>query len=114
MPFSPKERDRELFRAMSEASGILDRHLMGMQKDDFLIDIKTQDAVAMRLQQILESASKISAEAKNDLKIDWVSMIAMRHRVSHHYAAVDPKVVWQIVRELSEFKKLIEWAKKNV
>lgn len=114
MSFSPQERDRELSRTIVEAFGYIERYVDGIDESAFVIDRKTQDAVSMRLQQILECASKLSDESKSKLNIDWVSLTAMRHKVSHHYVDVDPKIVWQVIKNLAEFKKLIVWVKTNI
>ena len=74
MSFSPKERDRELSRTITEAFGHIQRYVQDVDQSAFLIDRKTQDAVSMRLQQILECASKLSEETKAKLKIDWISL----------------------------------------
>lgn len=68
----------------------------------------------MRLQQVLECASKLSLESKKHLDIDWPSMIAMRNKVSHHYIDIDPNIIWEVTQEFAEFKKLVKWAAKNV
>lgn len=112
--FSAAERDKELSRTIVEAFGYIQRYVEGFDQASFLIDRKTQDAVSMRLQQVLECATKLSQETKNQLKIDWSSLIAMRNKVSHHYIDVDPKIIWEVVQELDEFKQLIKWAKKNI
>ena len=66
------------------------------------------------LTQILECSSKLSTTAKAKLKIDWPSLVAMRNKISHSYVDVDAEIVWEVVNELEEFSKLIEWAKKNI
>ncbi len=114
MSFDFRERDQDLARAIAEAFGYIQRYVDGLEQSAFLIDKKTQDAVAMRLQQILECATKLSLEVKTKLKIDWPSLIAMRNKVSHHYIDVDPNIVWEVTQEFDEFQKLIEWAKKNI
>ena len=113
MSFSPKERDMELARTIVEAHCAIQRYVEGMSSPDFLMDQKTQDAVCMRLQQILECSAKLSESVKGKLDIEWASLIAMRHKVSHHYVDVDPSVVWEVTQEFDEFKKLIDWAKEN-
>lgn len=113
MSFSYQERDRELSRIIVEAFGYIQRHLDGFSISSFLIDKKTQDAVSMRLQQILECSIKLSNETKNQLKIDWPSIIAMRNKISHHYIDVNPHVIWEVTQDFEEFKKLIKWAQKH-
>ena len=78
------------------------------------MDCKTQDAVCMRLQQILECSSKLSMASKLRLKIDWPSLVAMRNKISHSYVDVDADIVWEVIDELEEFSKLIDWAKQNI
>ncbi len=112
--FSPSERDREYYRNISEANSLIERYLLDMKQSEFLIDTKTQDAVAMRLQQILECSSKLSQEAKNKLKINWNALVAMRNKISHSYVDVDAEIVWEVINEFEEFQKLIEWAKTNI
>lgn len=114
MSFSSRERDLELARAISEAFTQINIYLDEFDLEEFLLDRKTQDAVSMRLQQILECATKISQEEKSKLRIDWSSLVAMRNKVSHHYIDVDPRVVWEVTREFDEFKFLIRWAQQNI
>jgi uncharacterized protein with HEPN domain len=114
LSFNPIDRDKELSRTITEAFGYIERYLEGLDQSSFLIDRKTQDAVSMRLQQILECSIKLSTETKYHLRIDWPSLIAMRNKVSHHYIDVDPKIIWEVVQSFDEFKKLINWAKKSL
>ena len=64
MSFSPEERDQELSRNIIEAMEHIRRYTQDLQQSEFLIDTKTQDAVAMRLQQVLECAAKLSVGTK--------------------------------------------------
>ncbi len=114
MSFDIAERDKELFRNIVEAFGFIQRYTDGLQQSAFLIDAKTQDAVSMRLQQILECASKLSSESKSKLKIDWSSMVAMRNKISHSYIDVDAEIVWEVIKDFEEFQKLIKWAQKSI
>lgn len=79
-----------------------------------MMDTKTQDAVAMRLQQILECALKLSQESKAHLKISWPAMTAMRNKISHSYVDIDAEIVWGVIREFEEFDKLISWVKRRI
>ena len=114
MSFNFQDRDREYCRHMVESFNYIKRYIIDYDHTQFLMDSRTQDAVAMRLQQILECAIKLSIEAKTQLKINWSSLIAMRNKISHSYVDIDPDIVWQVVNEFDEFKNLIEWAKSNV
>ena len=114
MSFSEEERDLELARNIVEAHGFITRYIDGMNQSEFLMDSKSQDAVAMRLQQILESAIKLSPAVKKNLKIDWSALTAMRNKISHHYVDVDSELIWEVITDFDEFKKLIEWAKLKI
>ncbi len=114
MSFSIEEREKELSRTIIEAFGYIQRYIEGFDQSGFLIDRKTQDAVSMRLQQILECTTKLSPKTKEQLKIDWASMTAMRNKVSHNYVDVDPNIIWVVINEFSEFKSLINWANRNI
>lgn len=113
MSFSSNDRDREYCRNIIEAHAHISRYLDGQTQSEFIIDQKTQDAVAMRLQQILECAAKLSTEAKDKLKINWSALIAMRNKISHSYVDVEAEIVWEVINDFNEFKNLIEWARKN-
>ena len=113
MSFSASERDREYYRNISEAHTFIERYLTDVEEPEFLADPKTQDAVTMRLQQILECASKLSTAAKGKLKINWSALVAMRNKISHSYVEVDAVIVWEVIKDFEEFKKLIAWARKN-
>lgn len=114
MSFSAEERDQDLARNIVEAFGIIERYVESMSEAEFKGDGKTQDAVAMRLQQILECSSKLSSVAKSDLKINWPALIAMRNKISHSYVDVDSEIVWQVIHEFAEFEKLIAWARTGI
>jgi len=112
--FSAEERDQDYCRVIVEAVGYIERYLDGISRDDFALDSKTQDAVAMRLQQILECAVKLSAESKSDLKINWSALTAMRNKISHSYVDIDYEIVWQVIRDLEEFGALIAWVRRRI
>jgi uncharacterized protein with HEPN domain len=112
--FSAKERDQDYCRVIVEAFGYIERYLDGLSHNDFALDSKTQDAVAMRLQQILECAAKLSSASKSDLKINWSALTAMRNKISHSYVDVDYEIVWQVIRDLKEFSALIAWARRRI
>ncbi len=68
----------------------------------------------MRLQQILECAAKLSADSKNNLKINWSALTAMGNKISHSYVDIDHEIVWQVIRDLEEFSVLVVWARRRI
>jgi uncharacterized protein with HEPN domain len=93
--------DLELGRISSlarEAVGFIE----GMDKQRFLADRRTQQAVAMNLIIIGEIVSKLLSKHA-DLEdrhpdIPWRSMRGMRNRIAHGYFQLDLEVVWLTVQ----------------
>lgn len=112
--FNPEERDQELYRNIIGAYGFIERYVDDLDQDEFLMDAKTQDAVCMRLQQILECAIKLSPDSKIKLKIDWPSLTAMRNKISHSYVDVEAEIIWEVISDFDEFQKLITWSRSQV
>ena len=68
--------------------------------DSFVKDQKTYDAVLMNFTIIGEAASHFPEDVrKNNPEIDWRTIIAMRNFLIHEYFEIDPKIVWQTVKE---------------
>jgi uncharacterized protein with HEPN domain len=85
-------------QAASDACMFVD----GMNKHDFLVDKRTQQAVIMSLIIIGEAATKIMdrhAEfAQAHASIPWQGMRGMRNRIAHGYFDINLDVVWETVR----------------
>jgi len=73
----------------------------GMDKDTFLTDKRTQQAVVMSLVIIGEVATRImdrhTGFADKHAAIPWRNMRGMRNRIAHGYFEVDFDVVWDTV-----------------
>lgn len=90
----------------------------GLDKDDFLADKRTQQAVIMSLIIIGEAATKLMdayAEfAKEHQEVPWRSMRGMRNRIAHGYFEINLDVVWdtvqtalpQLLEQLSAVRKI--------
>jgi len=74
----------------------------GLEKEDFLADKRTQQAVIMSLVIIGEAATKIMdryAEfVESHQEIPWRSIRGMRNRIAHGYFEVNLDIVWDTVR----------------
>lgn len=74
----------------------------GLDKDDFIEDKRTQQAVIMSLIIIGEAATKIMdgyaefTELHSD--VPWRSMRGMRNRIAHGYFDINLDVVWNTVQ----------------
>lgn len=77
--------------------------LEGLNKDDFLEDKCTQQAVIMSLIIIGEAATKVveryAAFTQAHPEIPWRNMRGMRNRMAHGYFDIDLDVVWETAQE---------------
>eukprot|EP01037_Dinobryon_pediforme_P030281 gene30281-34290_t len=77
--------------------------VVGLVKDDFLADRRTQQAVIMSLIIIGEAATKVMdgyAEfIQAHAEVPWRSMRNMRNRMAHGYFDINLDVVWETVQE---------------
>jgi uncharacterized protein with HEPN domain len=76
-------------------------YLSEMQKDEFLTERKTQQAVIFNLIVLGEAATKVINDfpefAMKNQSIPWTSMKGMRNRVAHGYFDIDMGIVWETV-----------------
>ncbi len=74
----------------------------GLDKDDFLADKRTQQAVIMSLIIIGEAATKVMDSNPEfthaHQEIPWRSIRGMRNRIAHGYFDIDLEVVWDTVQ----------------
>ncbi|MDE2445962.1 MAG: DUF86 domain-containing protein [Alphaproteobacteria bacterium] len=92
---------RAAFNALSFVNGI------GFE--EFLSDIKTQQAVVMSLIVIGENSARAIAKYPSVVdqfdQIPWRSMRGMRNRIAHNYDETNFEIVWKVI--LEELPKLI-------
>jgi uncharacterized protein with HEPN domain len=92
--YGPRVLLEQMIEAASRATSFID----GMELEDFLGDIRTQQAVAMSLINIGEMATRIERDhsqfhaAYSDLS--WSKMKGIRNRIAHGYIELDFSVVW--------------------
>lgn len=72
---------------------------------DFISNEEKIDAVLLNLEQIGETAKKLSKTFKDDVKdIDWNRIIGLRNIISHKYEGVNILIIYNIavlqIREL--------------
>ncbi len=85
-------------QAASDACGFVD----GLNKEDFLEDKRTQQAVIMSLIIMGEAVTKLMdrhAEfTQAHEQVPWRSMRGMRNRIAHGYFDINLDVVWDTVQ----------------
>ena len=91
----------ELLEHMREAVGQSLAYAEGLEKDDFLADKRTQQAVILNLIILGEAATRLMDRypdvAAAHPEIEWRSMRGMRNRIAHGYYDIDLDVVWETV-----------------
>lgn len=87
---------------MLEAAGLACTYVEGMDKDVFLTDTRTQQAVILNIIVIGEVATKLLKDYGSFLDqhtdVPWRSMKGMRNRIAHGYFDIDLAVVWETVQ----------------
>jgi uncharacterized protein with HEPN domain len=84
-------RDNALLTDILESARIILQHIAGLKRDDFLTDLRAQDAVVRRFEIIGEAARHLSPEAVKALPdVPWKLVIGMRNILIHDYDDVDP------------------------
>ena len=100
--------DRLLVEDMLESLGRIARYTAGMQKETFLSDRKTIDAVVRNLEIIGEAAARLTVDIRQQLQpgTEWPQIVGLRNRIVHEYFGVDTEVVWQIIsRDLPQLSE---------
>ena len=71
-----------------------------MTYDDFLQDLKTQDAILRNIQVLGDAATNIPPEiCLLHQDIDWKYIIGMRNLVTHRYFDVDMWILWTTITD---------------
>jgi uncharacterized protein with HEPN domain len=77
-------------------------YVEGLEKDNFLDDKRTQQAVTMSVIICGEAATKIMESytefANSHPEIPWRSMRGMRNRIAHGYFDINLDIVWDTVQ----------------
>lgn len=87
---------------MREAAELAISYVAGADKERFLADKRTQQAVIMNLLIIGEAAARLMQDHGDLLtrhpEVAWRSMRGMRNRLAHGYFDVDLDIVWETVQ----------------
>ena len=71
----------------------------GLDVEEFVNDERTYKATLWDIRIIGEAATRIPQEIQNvNSEIPWGEIIAMRHRITHGYQAIDIDVVWDTIQ----------------
>jgi uncharacterized protein with HEPN domain len=82
--------------------------------DDYVSDLKTQSAVERQLGIIGEAVNKFEKIFPDSTVINARKIVGFRNRLIHAYDAVDPAIIWAILKKhLDPLKKEITYKLKN-
>lgn len=101
---------KEFLLDIKESIQRIQDYIGEMNYDEFLQDIKTQDAVVRNLETLGEAAKNLSGEFKRKHKdVDWKKIAGMRDKIIHYYFGVNWDIVWAVIRDkIPELKEKIE------
>jgi uncharacterized protein with HEPN domain len=101
--------DADLLEDIREAARRIRAYLGDLSSEQFIEDLKTQDAVIRNLEIIGEAVKNLSDELRVEhAAIPWKNIAGMRDRLIHHYFGVNLDVVWQVASvELPEVVRLL-------
>ena len=87
---------------LEDIRAAIDRILSYSQKleyDDFVTDIKTQDAIIRNIEILGEATKLLSEKTKEKYpNVPWKDIAGTRDKLIHDYFGVNIDVVWSIVR----------------
>lgn len=95
-----KRADTDFLNDNKEAILRINVYVENLSYEEFLNDIKTQDAVVRNLEIIGEAIKNISEELKEKYpRVPWKDLAGVRDKLIHHYFGVNLDIVWNIVKE---------------
>ncbi len=109
-----KRTPRLLLEDMLLSMEKISTYIGTMDKDSFVKDTRTIDAVVRNLEVIGEAASRIPEDFRAiHAEVPWRRVIGLRNRVIHEYFGVDLEIVWSVVTDdlpqlKSDVKQIVE------
>ena len=95
-----KRADTDFLGDSKEAILRINSYVEKLSYEEFLNDMKTQDAVVRNLEIIGEAIKNISEELKKKYpRIPWNDLAGVRDKLVHHYFGVNLDIVWNIIKQ---------------
>lgn len=105
------ERDvAVLLEDIRQAMGKIERYCSGMDRDSFLTDDKTADAVVRNIGISDEAVKQLPADFKDQRPgVPWNQIAGLRNRIVHDYAGIDLEIIWEVAQgSLPKFREQID------
>lgn len=97
------DRSVDYIGHMLEAAQLAHGYIEGMEKNDFLADKRTQQAVILNIVVMGEAATKLIRDYPALIEqyplVPWKNIKGMRNRIAHGYFDINLDVVWDTVRD---------------
>lgn len=104
-----QQRDDIRLLDIEEFINRIELYTKNLDYEQFMQDIKTQDAVVRNLEIIGEAAKNMTAEfVQKHSHIAWSVIGRLRDKLIHHYSGINFDVVWEIIQnDIPKLKKEI-------
>ena len=97
------------FNQILDSVAKIESYVVGISKEQFLKDQKTQSAVIIQLMLIGEVSKKIDPQIRNVIDLPWKDIAGFRDKAIHHYFDMDLDLIWGTVKDdMPDLKKKIE------
>jgi uncharacterized protein with HEPN domain len=94
-----KREDGLLMQDILESINRIQEYVRGVQFDQLIDDLKTQDAIIRNLLIIGEAAKLFSDEFKSNYSsLPYREMTGLRDRLAHDYFGINYDIVWDIIQ----------------
>ena len=92
-----KRGNVEFICDIKEAIKRVGLYIEKLDYEEFLQDMKVQDAVVRNLEIIGEAAKNISSDFKKKYKdVEWKKLAGLRDKIIHYYFGVNWDIVWDV------------------
>ena len=106
-------RDEATLLDIATAARLVLEFTEGMDRGDFLDDIKTQSSVLHQLMVLGEAVKRISDDFRaRHPEIPWALMAGMRDKLIHGYDIVDLEEVWHTANR--DVPDLLQWLEPHL
>lgn len=94
-----KQRDDIRILDIEECINRIELYTNNLDYEQFMQDIKTQDAVIRNLEIIGEAVKNLSQEfVVKHAHISWYEIGRLRDKLIHHYSGINFDIVWTIIK----------------